>query len=92
MFRFKESQVQLGPGDGGLDPRLFFLGLHRDANPGRLHLLQAGGEQVGGSTVDTKQLFQPLNPLLLASLGFDLIVYFIWGLGGGAASFAKNKK
>lgn len=43
-----ESQVQLGSGDGGTDPRLFLLGLHRDANPGGVHLLQVGSEQVGG--------------------------------------------
>lgn len=44
-----ESQVQLGPGDGGNDSRLFFLGLHRDTNPGRIHILQARSEQVGGT-------------------------------------------
>lgn len=45
-FRAPESQVQLGSRDGGADSRVFFLGLHRDANPGRVHILQAGCEQV----------------------------------------------
>lgn len=32
------STVQLGPGDGGTDPRFLLLGLHRHADPWGLHL------------------------------------------------------
>ena len=64
-----ESQVQLGPGDRGADSRIFFLGLHRDTNPGRIHLLQAGGEQVSqhGSTQRTAPV-QPEEELGLLGL------------------------
>ena len=41
-----ESGVQLGPGDGRDDPRIFLLGLHRHADPGRLDILEIGGKQV----------------------------------------------
>lgn len=55
VFCSQESQVQLGSRDGGAHPRIVFLGLHRDANPRRIHLLQAGCKQVGASMPDTKQ-------------------------------------
>lgn len=46
IWSIPESQVQLGSGDGGDDSRIVFLGLHRDSNPGRIHLLQARSQQV----------------------------------------------
>ena len=70
-----ESQVQLGSGDGGADPRLFLLGLHRDANPWGIHLLQAGSEQVGGpSTWGTTDTAQPLD-WLMKQYDFILSIY-----------------
>lgn len=56
-FFLPESQVQLGSGDGGNDSRIFFLGLHRDANPGRIHILQARSEQVGVSHMNTTHTY-----------------------------------
>lgn len=46
LFCAPESKVQLGSTDGGADSWVVLLGLHRDANPGRIHILKAGCEQV----------------------------------------------
>lgn len=41
-----ESQIQLGPGNRGDDPRFFLLGLHHHPDSGRLHRFSAGRQQV----------------------------------------------
>lgn len=45
-YFLKESEIQLGPGDCGDDSRLLLLGLHRDSDSRRVHILQAGCKQV----------------------------------------------
>lgn len=47
LFYFlKESEIQLGPGDCGDDSRVLLLGLHRDSDSRRVHILQTGCKQV----------------------------------------------
>lgn len=41
-----ESQIQLGPGNRGDDPRFLLLGLHHHPDSWRLHRVPAGGQQV----------------------------------------------
>lgn len=41
-----ESQIQLGPGNRGDDPRFLLLGLYHHPDSGRLHRFPAGSQQV----------------------------------------------
>lgn len=71
-----ESQVQLGPRDGGTDSRIFFLGLHRDTNPGRIHILQAGCKQVQATLPANHHTH---NPAIWQIKQFYLL-YSFWGV------------
>lgn len=46
LVALEESEVQLGPGNSGHDPWLFFLGLYSDADPWGIYFIPAGSEQV----------------------------------------------
>lgn len=78
MFSVPESQVQLGPRDGGTDSRIFFLGLHRDTNPGRIHILQAGCKQVAYRRHSLRIIIHTTQPFGRLSIFIYCIFCFVF--------------